>query len=96
MSDIVKRDVIDFYGNPMTVQLVRNDPDDPLKRFVSCSIKFYGKKLMVMPTWHPWFGPVFVSTDDYALAGIKPLIIPSELALEYGQTATLLEKKRFF
>lgn len=96
MSDIVKRDVIDFYGNQMIVQLVRNDPDDPLKRFVSCSIKFYGKKFMVMPIWHPWFGPVFMSTDDYAPAGISPFIIPTPLALEYGDQSEILYAKEGF
>lgn len=96
MSSVIKRDKFDFYGNTMTVQLVQNDPDDTYKLSYSCSIKLYTQKFFVTSTWHPWFGPAFVSIDDYALAGIKPLIIPSELALEYGQTATLLEMKDFF
>lgn len=96
MSNLLKKDAFDFYGNQMIVQLVRDDPDDPLKQTFSCSIKFYGKKFIVMPTWHPWFGPVFMSVDDYTLAGISPLIIPTPLALEYGNKATMLYMKEGF
>ena len=94
MSSVIKRDKFDFYGNTMTVQLIQDIYNG--EQVTYSAIKFYNKQLNVMPTWHPWFGPAFVSIDDYALAGIKPLIIPSELALEYGQTATLLEIKDFF
>jgi len=94
MSSVIKRDKFDFYGNTMIVQLIQDIYNG--EQVTYSAIKFYNKQLNVMPTWHPWFGPAFVSIDDYALAGIKPLIIPSELALEYGQTATLLEIKDFF
>jgi len=74
----------------MIAQSVRNDPDDPLKRIISCSIQFYGRKIVVEPTWHPWFGPVFVSADEYAPAGISPLIIPTPIALEHGNRTDML------
>jgi len=94
MGTVIKRDKFDFYGNTMFVQLIQDIYDG--EQVTYSAIKFYNKQLNVMSTWHSWFGPAFVSIDDYALAGIKPLIIPSELALEYGQTATLLEIKDFF
>jgi len=94
MGTVIKRDKFDFYGNTMFVQLIQDIYNG--EQVTYSAIKFYNKQLNVMPIWHPWFGPAFVSIDDYALAGIKPLIIPSELALEYGQTATLLEIKDFF
>lgn len=90
MKDIVRRDIFDFCGNQMIAQSVRNDPDDPLKRIISCSIQFYGRKIVVEPTWHPWFGPVFVSADEYAPAGISPLIIPTPIALEHRNRADML------
>ena len=90
MKDIVRRDIFDFCGNQMIAQSVRNDPDDPLKRIISCSIQFYGRKIVVEPTWHPWFGHVFISADEYAPAGISPLIIPTPIALEHGNRADML------
>jgi len=88
MGTLIKRDIFDFYGNKIIVQQER----DELNNY-SYSMNFYGKKILIEPTWHPWFGPAFVSRDRHALAGLTRLIIPTPIALEYGDKAVMLYKK---
>jgi len=59
----------------------------------SYSMNFYGKKILVEPTWHPWVWACVVSRDRHALAGLTRLIIPTPIALEYGDNAVMLYKK---
>jgi len=94
MGTVIKRDKFDFYGNTMFVQLIQDIYDG--EQVTYSAIKFYNKQLNVMPIWHPWFGPTFMSVDRYTIAGIKPLYIPSELALEYGDKIALLVQKEYY
>jgi len=94
MGTVIKRDKFDFYGNTMFVQLIQDIYDG--EQVTYSAIKFYNKQLNVMPTWHPWFGPTFMSVDRYTIVGIKPLYIPSELALEYGDKIALLVQKEYY
>lgn len=94
MSTVIKRDKFDFYGNTMFVQLIQDIYNG--EQVTYSAIKFYNKQLNVMPVWHPWFGPTFMSVDRYSIAGIKPLYIPSELALEYGDKIALLVQKEYY
>jgi len=94
MGTVIKRDKFDFYGNTMFVQLIQDIYDG--EQVTYSAIKFYNKQLNVMPIWHPWFGHTFMSVDRYTIAGIKPLYIPSELALEYGDKIALLVQKEYY
>jgi len=94
MGTVIKRDKFDFYGNTMFVQLIQDIYNG--EQVTYSAIKFYNKQLNVMPIWHPWFGPTFMSVDRYTIAGIKPLYIPSELALEYGDKIALLVQKEYY